>query len=222
MVRLKLICYPIKEPKGIEMQKTVIAIIGTYRKGGTIDSAIDAILKGADENGMQTKKIYLQDKHIEFCTNCRLCASSDLDAKRGKCVHNDDMTEILDQVDAADAIVLGSPINFFTVTAVTKRFVERLMVFAWWPWDTKGAPKYRISKPTKKAVLVTSSACPAFLGRILMPSALRILKAAARCMGAKVTKSLYFGMAAINQYQHLSEAQLRKAYNAGAKLAKAI
>jgi len=199
------------------MQKTVLAIIGSYRKGGIIDHAVDAVLKGCRDKGMLTKKIYLLDKNIEFCTNCRLCAGSDPDAKRGRCVHNDDLAEILDQVDAADALVLASPINFFTVTALTKRFVERLIVYSWWPWGAK-IPKYRISRPGKKAVLLTSSACPAFIGRILMPSSLKILKAAARCMGAKTVKSIYFGMIAQKENQHLSEAQFRKAYSASAKL----
>jgi len=41
-----------------------------------------------------------------------------------------------------------------------------------------------------RAVTVTSSACPAFIGRILMPGALSVLKKAARIMGAKAVKAL--------------------------------
>lgn len=51
----------------------------------------------------------------------------------------------------------------------------------------------RIAKADKKAVIVTSSACPAFIGRIAFRGTLGLLKAAAECVGAKVTKSLYFG-----------------------------
>ena len=78
----------------------------------------------------------------------------------GKCVHDDDMEEILGKIEDAEGIVLGSPINLSTVTALMKRFTERLVVFAYWPWE-KAAPRMRITTPNKKAVLVTSSAAPA-------------------------------------------------------------
>ncbi len=51
----------------------IVAIIGSYRKGGIIDRAVDEILSSAGEEGAETDKIYLIDKLIEFCTNCRTC-----------------------------------------------------------------------------------------------------------------------------------------------------
>lgn len=51
----------------------VLAIVGSYRKGGIIDTATDEILASAREEGAEAEKIYLIDKHIEFCTNCRSC-----------------------------------------------------------------------------------------------------------------------------------------------------
>jgi multimeric flavodoxin WrbA len=51
----------------------ITAIVGSYRKGGTVDTVIDAILSAAREAGAETSKVYLIDKHIEFCTNCRAC-----------------------------------------------------------------------------------------------------------------------------------------------------
>ncbi|MHC4664304.1 MAG: flavodoxin family protein [Planctomycetota bacterium] len=198
------------------MTKKAIGIVGSYRKGHIIDSAVSAVLKGAEEGGAETKMIYLPDKHIEFCTNCRAC-TQEKDVSRGKCVHEDDMEEILKEIEVADGVVLGSPINFFTVTAVMKKFVERLVGFAYWPWGA-GAPRLRIKKPTKKAVIITSSACPAFIGRILMPNALSVMKAAARAMGAKIVNKLYFGLVAGEKDQKLNEKALRKAYEAGGKL----
>ena len=71
----------------------------------------------------------------------------------------------------------------------------------------------------KKAIIVTSSAAPAFLGRIFMRAPLTALKAAARCMGAKVVQSLYFGLVAQSPDSTLNQKCLRKAYKAGEKLA---
>lgn len=138
--------------------------------------------------------------------------------RRGKCVHNDDMDNILTEIDDADAVVLGSPINFSTVTALMKRFIERLIPYGYWPWGKALAPVNRIVKADKKAVIVTSSACPAFIGRILMPGALGTLKKAAKVMGAKVIKSLYFGPVADREDSQFPEKALRKAHKAGEEL----
>ena len=111
----------------------VVGIGGSYRKGKIIDGAVSAILEGVKSKGAETQKIDLLDKHIEFCTNCRSC-SQVKGQGRGKCVHNDEMDSILTDIDNADAIVLGSPINFSNVTAIMKRFIERLIPYAYWPW----------------------------------------------------------------------------------------
>ena len=55
------------------MRRKVVAILGTYRKGGTIDTAVEAILEGARAKRATTRTIYLTDHHLEFCTNCRRC-----------------------------------------------------------------------------------------------------------------------------------------------------
>jgi hypothetical protein len=100
-----------------------------------------------------------------------------------------------------------------------KRFIERLAVLAYWPWGAP-APKSRMTPPAnKRALTVVSSACPAFLGRVLMPAPLRLLKATAKFMGAKVRKSLYFGPVAESKDAELSEKNRRKAYKAGKRLA---
>jgi putative NADPH-quinone reductase len=200
------------------MSKKVIAIVGSYRKGQIIDTAVSAILDGAKARGGQTEKIYLLDKHIEFCTNCRKCTQEKEAGKRAKCIHNDDMDGILQKIDDADGVVFGAPVNYYNVTAIMRRFIERMLPYGYWPWGRKEMPKYRIKKPTKKAVILTSSACPAFFGRIFMPGAMGVLKIAAKSVGAKVVRSLYFGMVGVEENQQLSKKDLLKAYKAGEKL----
>jgi NAD(P)H-dependent FMN reductase len=199
------------------MNKKVVAIVGSYRKGHVTDTAVSAVLKGAQEDGAETQKMYLLDKHVEFCANCRACTQQQAQTGRAKCVHDDDMEEILNEIDTADGLVLASPINFSTVTAIMKRFIERLLVFTYWPWGSN-IPRFRMKKPNKTAVIITSSGCPAWLGRILMPNALSVLKAGAKCMGAKVIKKLYFGLVASEEDHKLNEKALKKAHRAGKKL----
>ncbi|HIJ71354.1 MAG TPA: flavodoxin family protein [Planctomycetes bacterium] len=203
------------------MRKKIVAIIGSYRKGGITDTAASAVLAGAAKNGAQTQKIYLIDKHIEFCNNCRACTQQDTNGVRAACIHDDDMEDILGQIDKADGIVLASSVNFGTVTAIMKRFTERLVVYGYWPWG-KPAPAYRISQTTKNAVIITSSAAPAIIGKFMFRSSRSVLKAAARCMGAKMVKSLHFGGVCLDADSQLSCKSLLKADKTGQKLASSI
>ena len=93
------------------------------------------------------------------------------------------MNGLLDEIERSDAIVLASPMNFWTVTAVMKRFIERLVCFAYWPWGTAG-PKMRNKPKTKRAVVVVSSACPSLLAR-LMTRMVGLMKSCAKLLGAK-------------------------------------
>ncbi|MFA5293128.1 MAG: flavodoxin family protein [Phycisphaerae bacterium] len=199
------------------MSKKILAIVGTYRKGGIIDSTVDEILSAAQTSGGQTEKIYLIDKHIEFCTNCRKCTQSPGEI-RGKCIHNDDMEEILQKIEMADGLILASPVNFYNVTAVTRRFMERLVAFAYWPWAGNSGPKIRNKTKNKKAVIVTSTAMPAFFGKLLT-GAPRALKITAEVLGAKVIASIFIGTIANNEKESLPKKYVQKAIKAGKILA---
>jgi FMN-dependent NADH-azoreductase len=128
------------------------------------------------------------------------------------------MDGILKKIEAADGLVLASPVNFFGVTAVMQRFIERLVCYAFWPWG-KPAPAVRVKDRGIKAVLVTSSAMPAALGRIFTRS-LGGLKRAAQTLGAKPVGTLFIGKAALNEKQELPQAILDKARKLGYELAR--
>jgi multimeric flavodoxin WrbA len=198
------------------MGKRILGIVGSYRKNGTIDSLVSAVLSSAEDRGAQTEKIYLLDKQIEFCTNCRTCTQRP-GTERGECIHRDDMAGILDRYDTSDGIVIGAPVNCFNLNAITRRFMERLVCFTYWPW---GQPGYKLRKKFrgKKAVLITSGAMPAFMGRIFTgaPRALRVI---VETMGAKPVSSLFAGLSAQKQKPSVSDKMIRRAREAGRKLA---
>ena len=197
------------------MSKKILGIVGSYRKDGVIDTLVTEVLAAAEEQGAQTAKIYLKDRHIEFCTNCRKC-TQDAGTEPGKCIHRDDMESILSQYLDSDAVVIGAPVNFFNVNAVTRRFMERLACFCYWPWGARG-PQMRSRTKTRKAVLITSSAMPAFLGRIFT-GALRALKTIASTMGAKPVASIFVGMIALQEQATIQEKAIRQARKAGREL----
>ena len=198
-----------------EKRVRITAIVGSYRKGGIIDQTVEEMLASARAEGAETTKIYLVDTRIEFCTNCRLCVQQD-GAARGVCPIADQMVEVLDQIEASDAIILASPTNFATVTALMKRFMERLVCYAYWPWGAVG-PKVRNRKMPRRAVLVASSAAPALLARLGTPI-VRLLKKAAALLGARTVGVLFVGMAARENRQDPGERIRKKARLLGKKL----
>jgi NAD(P)H-dependent FMN reductase len=197
------------------MGRKVVAIVGSYRRGGTVDTAVQAVLEGARENGAETQTIYLTDAHIEFCTNCRRCTQAP-GVQRGQCVQQDDLQEILEQIDAADAVVLGSPVNCYNLTAIFRRFMERLVGSAYWPWG-QAAPKFRDPRTARKAVLVASSAAPGFCIP-LFTGAARALRVTARMLGARTVGKLWIGLSAQQPQPVLPARTLERARRLGRRL----
>lgn len=161
------------------------------------------------------EKIYLAERHIAYCTNCRSCTQQS-GLQRGACVLDDDMAEILAACDAADTILLASPVNFYNTTAVFRTFLERLIGTAYWPWGAN-APKPRSAKLEKKAVLIASAAAPGFV-LPLMTGAPRALRLAAQCLGAKPAAKLWAGMVSHESQPKLSEKLLARARQIGSEL----
>ena len=88
------------------MARKMVAIVGSYRKGGTVDCVVDAVLSGARELGVETSKIYLIDQHIEYCRNCRSCTQNK-GVDRQSCAIQDDVAA----QGGADRIVGGAGIS---------------------------------------------------------------------------------------------------------------
>lgn len=193
----------------------ITAIVGSYRKGGTIESAVDEILDSGREQGAEVHKVNLLDAHVEFCANCRACAQEP-GPQRGDCPLEDDMADILDRLDASDAFILASPMNFGTVTALMKRFIERLICYGYWPWGK--LPEERRKEKKKRAVVVASCAAPGWLGR-LTTSIVKVMKKPARLLGAGKVHVLFIGGAGREKEAELSEKHRKKARKLGRKLA---
>jgi hypothetical protein len=198
------------------MGKKVVAIVGSYRRRGTVDTAVAAVLEGARMRGATVSTIYLTEKHLKFCTNCRTCVQTP-GPERGKCPLDDDMEGIFNEIEAADAVVLGSPVNCGNVTAIFRQFMERLMGRCYWPWG-QPAPKPRIRERRLKAVLVASSAMPVFM-MLLFTGAANALQMTAAIIGAKPVGSLWLGLSARDPHHVLSRRTLAKAERLGMKLA---
>jgi GNAT superfamily N-acetyltransferase len=217
-------CSDIMSSAPTRQRPHLLAIDGSYRRGGITDQLVDAVLTAAEAEGARTERVHLIDERIGFCMNCRACAAEPLEsaAVRGACRLDDAMAPLLARIDAADGLVLAAPMNFGSVTAVTKRFMERLICYAYWPWG-QPAPKLRRDlaegekRSRRPAVLVTSSAAPSVMGRFL-GTPLRELKTTAEVLGAEPVGSLWAGLSAQRPEQAIQPGERRRAERLGRKL----
>jgi multimeric flavodoxin WrbA len=182
--------------------KHLLAINGSYRPDGIIDQAVDAAVQAATSAGAQVEVEHLCDFPIEFCRNCRECTQQPGEAP-GTCVQNDRMQALVDRIEAADGFILASPTNFYSVTAMFKRFMERLAVYAYWPWGAP-APKFRKARAMKKAIRIASCAAPGLMGRLFYAT-LKQLKMTAKTIGARPAGSVFIGLVAQREHAALPE-----------------
>ena len=198
------------------MAAKILGIVGSYRKNGVVDRLVGETLAAAEAAGAMTHKIYLADAHIEFCRNCRRCAQ-DPGTEPGRCVITDDVAAILEEWKGCTGLVFGAPVNFYNLTALARKFMERLICFGYWPWG-QGAPKWRSEKREKKAVLITATGMPSILGRLFTGSP-RALRLTAKTMGAEPIQTIFAGMIAQKESVELSGRLIRQARAAGRRLA---
>ncbi|MBO5031367.1 MAG: flavodoxin family protein [Lachnospiraceae bacterium] len=99
--------------------KNVLIISASPRKNGNSDILCDRFAQGAQESGHQVEKIFLASKNIGYCRGCGVCNSTH------KCIQQDDMAEILERMAAADAIVLATPVYFYSMDGQMKTFIDR-------------------------------------------------------------------------------------------------
>jgi hypothetical protein len=194
----------------------VVAVVGSYRRGGIADSAVLAILGAAREQGAETRIIYLADEHLNFCTNCRRCTQTP-GPERGHCVQQDNLHSILAQIDSSDVLVLSSSVNYWNVTSLFRKFMERLICCTYWPWGG-AAPIPRSKQRPRKAVLVASASMPGFCIPLLTGAA-RALRITAKSLGGKPVATLWIGLTGKQSDEKLSPRALVRARRIGLSLA---
>ncbi len=99
--------------------KKVLILSGSPRVGGNSDLLCDEFMRGAKESGNEVSKINVAQKKVAGCLGCYRCKES------GKCVFQDDMAEILQQMIEADVLVLASPVYFYSISSQLKAVIDR-------------------------------------------------------------------------------------------------
>jgi len=125
----------------------VLGIMGSPRMKGNTDLLLDEALKGAASQRAEVEKILVDKLQIAPCKEYYGCL------KDGKCVIKDDMDDIYDKLLATDAVIIASPIFFYTVSAQLMLLISRCQAL----WARKYVLK-NMDIPEKKGAFIAVGA----------------------------------------------------------------
>ena len=105
----------------------VIAFNGSPHKEGNTYLLIRHALDAIEKEGIETEIVQIGGKTVYPCTACRKC----FDNQDQYCILDKDIVnECIEKMIAADAIILGSPTYFSSVTPEIKAFMDRAFFVA--------------------------------------------------------------------------------------------
>ncbi len=119
------------EPR-VPSARARMRIGSTPRKTGNTATLLQQALAGAASQGATTELIPLYELTFTGCRSCFACKTKG-GPSYGRCATQDGLTPILAEVLTADALILGSPIYYGTVSGEMKSFLERL-IFPYWTY----------------------------------------------------------------------------------------
>lgn len=101
----------------------VLGIKGSPRPGSNSTILLEQILAGANAGGADTTLVVPWELDMQPCIGCGGCYLT------GQCVVKDDFQEVYDLIEAADGLVLATPVYFGAVSAQAKVLIDRCESF---------------------------------------------------------------------------------------------
>lgn len=101
----------------------VLAFNGSPRVEGNTEILLNEALRAIDSSQHELIRFDLNRLNIQACQDCGGCEQT------GRCVIDDDMTQIYEAIRTADRFILASPIFFFALSAQTKLMIDRCQAF---------------------------------------------------------------------------------------------
>ncbi|HIJ00452.1 MAG TPA: flavodoxin family protein [Candidatus Methanomethylophilaceae archaeon] len=97
----------------------VLGISGSPHHNGNTEILLCTALRAAKAKGAETRIVRLSEMEIFHCRGCNRCFDT------GKCIIDDGMTDIYPLLDAADVIIVSSPVHFSGLSSYLKQFIDR-------------------------------------------------------------------------------------------------
>ena len=97
----------------------ILGLSCSPRRQGNTEILLDVVLQGAKQEGAEVELYSLAGKDIKPCDGCRACGET------GECHIKDDMQDLYNKLLAADGIIFGTPIYFYSMAAQAKTVIDR-------------------------------------------------------------------------------------------------
>ena len=112
---------------------SVLCIAGSPRRHGNSEQLLDALARGVFAAGGRVVRLAAIEAGASVCRGCNACSQT------GECVLRDGMDAVYSALDAANAIVVSTPVFFATVPAALKTLYDRCQPY----W----ARRYALGQP---------------------------------------------------------------------------
>jgi multimeric flavodoxin WrbA len=157
--------------------KKVLVFMGSPRKKGNSALLAKQVVAGAKAGGGKVETFYLHGMNIKPCNACDACRRKN----RKDCILKDDMAPLYLKLREADAIVIATPVYWFTVSGQTKIFMDR-----WYAMGGEGGYPFKGKK--FGVVLTYADEDPFSSGAV---NALRTFEDALGYVGAEIVGLVY-------------------------------
>ena len=98
----------------------VLMINGSPRENSNTAIALDEMKNVFEAEGVETEIVQVGNKNVRGCVACGRCA------KLGKCVFDDIVNELAPDFEAADGLVIASPVYYASANATLIAVLDRL------------------------------------------------------------------------------------------------
>ena len=98
----------------------ILLINGSPRANGCTAAALGEMIRVFEAEGMETELIHAGKRDIRGCVACGACS------RTGRCVFDDLVNETAPKFEAADGLVVGSPVYYGSPNGTVLSFMDRL------------------------------------------------------------------------------------------------
>ena len=102
----------------------VLIINGSPRAKSNTGIALDEMVKVFESEGIEAEVVQIGNKDVRGCIACCTCAT------KGKCVFDDVVNELAPKFEAADGLVVASPVYYASANATLIACLDRLFYSA--------------------------------------------------------------------------------------------
>lgn len=109
----------------------VLMLNGSPKENGNTALALREMAKIFESEGVETEIVHVGNQPIRGCVACGYCY------KNGKCVFEDAVNELAKKFEAADGLVVGSPVYYASANATLVACLDRLFYSTSFPKTMK-------------------------------------------------------------------------------------